>query len=173
MDEGIGQNGWIGLLVAGVVNLLYGLGYFVWTLISLIFGGLMAVASIGAALDTGDPSQMVIGVLMAVTPIIQAIVFLIVPILGAIAIFAALRFKRFESKGLVWFGIIGTILGPALGLLSSVASCCSGGCCGFVVGNIGTIIAGVLVLASAGFAIFCMMQEDVQAAFAANEDALA
>lgn len=170
--------GWIGLLVAGIADLVYGVIYLVWSVVSLVVGGIAGILVAVSAFSRGnyedrfDAITVVVGAFM---PLISAVAFLVVVILAIVAILAAFRYKNHRSKGLVWLGIVGAVLAPALGLISSVTTLCNvglgcGRCFGFVGGNIGTIIAGVIVIASSGFAVFAMMQPETQEAFDANAD---
>ena len=174
MEEDYERGGWIALAVGGVVGMLYGLVYLVWSLISAIFiGGLAGLSAIGSAMDTGDILSAIPGIVLALMPVIQLVIFVLVPILAAIVLFAALRYKSYRSKGVVWLGIVANVLVPLIGLLTSLGSCCNmGGCCsfvtGFILGNIPTIVVGVIALATSGYAAFTLMQEDVGAKFEAN-----
>lgn len=169
MEEQAERGGWIALLVGGIVNVIYGIAYLVWTLLSLATGGLVALMSVISAMDGGSLGEMIFPLISVLMPVVQGIVFLIVPLLGLFIIFAATRFKGYRSKGLVWMGILATVGGPALGLASSLLSCCNIACCGFLFGNTGTIVAGVLAVATAGYAAYCITREDVAARFAEND----
>jgi len=87
-----------------------------------------------------------------------------------VTIFSAVRFKAFRSKGLVWLGILSAVGAPALGLVTSLTSClnCSGGMCGFLMGNIGTIPMLVISSGLAGYSAFVLTRPEIAEAFEAN-----
>lgn len=172
-----GRAGWVTLLIAGVVNALYGLGYLVWSLIGLAWGGFYGVLAVIGTLDSGadDPAVFVMSAIAALSPLIQTVAFVIVPILALVTVFGALRMRVYRSRGVVWLGIFAAFAGPALGLLVSFFSLCSSmstcgiGCFfGFILGNVGTLLALVLTWGLSGYSAFVLTRPDVREAFAAN-----
>jgi len=170
VDQDFERGGWIALAVGGGINFVFGVIYLIWTLVSLVISGFMVFASISAAVDSGGgPGEIIPAVIMAMMPLIQVIVYILVPIMAAVVLFAAMRYRSYRSKGLVWLGVVLNVGIPLLALVSSLGSCC-GGCCGFVTGNVGTVIVGVIALITSGYAAYTLIQDDVALKFAANEE---
>lgn len=168
-----GGAGW-GLVAGGVIALLWSLGYFVWSLVNLLWGGAMLMGSLAAVMDSGDPMQVVFGVVSVISPIIQLLAYLITAILAVLTIVAGVRFNAFRSYGLVKLGAVACVGGPVVGLLASLTSFCNistGLCCcvGFVLGNIPTLIVTVICLAVTIYAFVVLKRPEVAAAFAVND----
>jgi len=169
-DVDVGPS-WLALLVAGIINSLYGAIYFLWTLIPLVIGGLVAFQSIKRALDGGgDPMGMVFTLFTILTPFIQVIAYAVIVFMGLITIFAAFRLRATSSKGIVMLGILAAFGAPVLGFIFTSLSLCnfgSSGCClfGFLAGNIGTIPAFVASMIGGGWALAIIRDSTVSAAF--------
>jgi hypothetical protein len=165
------RGGWIALLLAGVLDLLYGLVYLVWSILGLIGGGVSAIANLPAILDNGadDPVTLAMTVLALVMPIVSIVVFVVVPVMSLITVLAAFRFRAFRSKGLVWLGILAGVGAPALGLVSSLTACLNCACVGFLLGNVGTIPVLLVAGGLAAYAAFVLTRPEIAEAFA--EDA--
>ncbi len=87
MDDNAPPPGWIGLLIAGIANMVYGLFNLIWSLLSLAWGGFAAVTM---ALDSSggdDLAGTIMAVIIALSPIINVLVFILVPVLAAIALY--------------------------------------------------------------------------------------
>jgi hypothetical protein len=170
-DEDVG-GAWIALLVAGIINTLYGIGYFIWSLIPLLLGGTIALSRLKQIMSgNADFGAVLISVIGILTPFLQVIAYFVIGIMGLISIFGAIRLKSVSSKGVVMLGIACAIGAPIIGFLFTSLSICNvgGGCClfGFLAGNIGTIPAFVGGMIGGGWALMTIQDPDIAAAFEA------
>jgi len=154
--------GWA-LVAAGVLNLLFGIAYLIWTIVGLALYGLQSITIAMDILNNGGGFEAIIAVVPLIAPFFQLFVYLIVPVMAAITIFSGLRFNSFRSKGLVWFGTILVVGVPVLSLVSSLASVCNSGCC--CIGNVPTLVLLVIDGGIAGYAAYMLSQPEVQDAF--------
>ena len=163
---------WIALLVSGIINTLYGLGYFGWSMFSLLFGGLAALGQINAILDGHlQMSGILFALVAALTPVLQVLAYGVIGIMGLVTIFGAVRLRTASSKGIVMLGIVCAIGAPVIGFAFTSLSLCNVGNCGacvfgFMFGNIGTIPAFVAGIIGSGWALATIRDPAVAEAFA-------
>ena len=164
------------LLVAGALNVLFAMGMFIWSGFSL----LLSIGGIGTgvlmALDTGEPTLIISGVIGALSPIIQLIAYVIVGIMGCISILGGLRLRSCRSRGVVVLGGVSAPLGPVLVLLASFTSFCNCNCFGtlmgvcpsFILGNVVTLLPLLVGTIAAILTFMTLSKPEVAAAFAEN-----
>ena len=164
------------LLLAGALNALFAVGMFLWSGLSL----LLSLASIGTgvamALDTGEPTLIISGVIGALSPVIQLIAYFIVGIMGCISILGGVRLRTCRSRGVVVLGAVSAPLGPVLVLLASLTSFCNCNCLGtlmgvcpsFILGNVVTLLPLLVGTVSAILTFVTLSKPEVAAAFEEN-----
>ncbi len=173
MDDVDVGGSWIALLVAGIINVIYGIGYFIWTLIPLLMGGLYALGAIGSIMN-GDMGldTAIFSLISILTPFLQVAAYFVIGVMGLISIFGAIRLRSASSKGLVMLAAVCAIGAPILGFVFTSLSICnlgSAGMCiiGFLFGNLGTIPAFVAGMIGGAWAIATVRNPEVAAAFEA------
>ena len=144
----------IGLVFAGLVNLIYAGIYGLWTTIGLMGGGLVAVSQVAAATGVTqaktEPATVIIGLISALAPALQLLVYICVGIASLVILFGGVRLIGGHSKGLVYLSAILAIGGPIIGLLANALSMCNFiGTCGMCVigafgGGAGSLVPLVL-----------------------------
>lgn len=132
----------VGLVVAGVINLVYAAVYALWTGVGLMGGGLIAVSQIMAVTGVTDaktePATVIIGVVSAIAPAVQLVVYLGIGLAALLIVFGGVRLIGGHSKGLVYLAALLAVGGPVAGLLANGLSMCNIGTCGMcVVGFLG------------------------------------
>ncbi len=143
----------VGLVIAGIVNLLYAVVYGLWTAVGLMGGGLIAVSQIAAATGMTDaktePATVIIGVISAIAPAVQLVVYLAIGLSSLLVVFGGVRLIGGHSKGLVYLAALLAVGGPIAGLLANGLSMCNIGTCGmcvvgFLGGSAGSLIPLVI-----------------------------
>jgi hypothetical protein len=166
------QPAWIGLLVAGIINVLYCVVFFGWTGVSFAWTGVVALANIPMILETGDPTMIIVSLINILSPIIQLIWFFIGGLLALITIASAFKLKSYSSRGMVMAGAVFAAAVPLLSLVANSLSLCSCSCGGQIVGfifsNVPTLIIAIIGTGLGIWTIVTIRNPDVTAAFAAN-----
>lgn len=159
----------VGLVIAGVVNLLYAGVYGIWTAVGLMGGGLIAVSQLmaitGVTQSKTEPSAVVIGVISALAPAVQLVVYLGIGLISLLILFGGARLMGGHSKGLVYLSAVLAVLCPISGLLANGLSMCNVGTCGMCVfgvigGGAGSLVPLVICTPLAVWAAVTAMNPD-------------
>lgn len=139
----------VGLVIAGVVNLIYAAMYAIWTGVGLMGGGLVAMGQLAALAGATDAKvtagSVIIGLVSALAPLVQLIVYLGVGLGSLIVLFGGVRLISGYSKGIVYLAATCAIAGPLFGLFANALSFCNvstmGMCVfGFLGGSAGSLV---------------------------------
>jgi hypothetical protein len=139
----------VGLVIAGVINLLYAMVYGLWTSLGLLGGGLVAVSQVMAATGVTqaktDPATVVIGIISAIAPAVQLLVYVLIGAASLVILFGGVRLILGQSRGVVYLAAVLAIGGPLVGLLANALSFCNigtfGMCLfGFLGGSAGSLV---------------------------------
>ena len=144
------------LIASGALNLLYSIGYGLWTLLPIL---MFTFASISNVVDGTSTAGEALGgwVMINIVPLLQILGFFITGAMALLTMAAGVRFIRYRSKGLVWLGTLAAPGGPFVGLFVNAASAFNLGALGLgcitgcLLGNIPTalvfligVVAGIL-----------------------------
>ncbi len=160
----------IAMLVLGIINVLFWLAWIGWAIFGLAMGGLGVLMTLPAVLENGD---IVSGLLSVWGPLITTCtcgvnVFLLIG--AALQAFGGLKLRSVSGAGTVKLGIAASVIGPIISiLLGVVAALAAFNCCGLVFGQLPTILVLVLNAGVGGWAWMTMSDDDVAAAFEAND----
>lgn len=158
------------LIVSGVIGLLYSLFYTLWTGWPLMVGVMMVVSAFS---DKGAGDAAVMGLVTLSMPLIQIALFVACVLSSVLTLFAGVRFLQFRSKGLVWLGLICSVLTPLVGAAANGASMlncgtCGAGVFGCMLGNVGTAPVFVIGLVAMIVGAVMIMNPEYDAAFEEN-----
>ena len=171
-----GGAGWV-LVGVGAVLLIWSLVYLVISIVGLAFGGCTALMGIAEVFESGDPFLMLMGIVGAITPLINTVAYLIFVVLSIVVIVGGIRFNQFRSFGLVRMASFLTTGIPLVALLLSLISliniCAPGSCLtvcsSLICANIPTIIMLLIGGGATFYAMSVLGRDEVAAQFAMND----
>lgn len=145
----------VGLVVAGVVDLLYGVIYALWTAMPLMSSGLIVVSQImaitGVTQAQTTPGTVIFSVISAVAPLVQLAIYVLGAMASLVVIAGGARLISGGSKGFVFLAAVTAIAIPVIGLVANALSFCSVGSCGlclfgFFGGSLGSLVPLVVAI---------------------------
>lgn len=151
----------IGMIVVGVLHILYGLAMGLWSMWPIM----MVLIS---ALSEGEFGVL----LMMIVPMLQVVAYVVVGICGVVAIFGGVKMRSATGKGIVYAGVGAGAVAPLIALATAAINVLNvaGGCCcaGMAISG-GLAIPGLLGgIGVAAWVVMTLGDEAVAAAFDAE-----
>ena len=160
----------IGLIVVGVLFLLYYGISVAFGLLGLLFGGMAALVSLFASLeDSGALFSALLQSWGVIVGLVQTIVYAIELPIAALIILGGVKAMGGTGLSAAKRGAMLAIAGPIIGLLTGLLALLSLDICGTICGLIPDVVMTVLGIGAGGFAWTTLADEEVAAAFEANE----